>query len=87
MGAECKRAPRSAFTANKFIISAAIRLAISVAVIAGFKSQHSQAPQVYQRQMDLLYRIILFASGALPIRRLEVALTDFPSLPWWPCPV
>jgi hypothetical protein len=30
----------SAFTANKFIISAAVRLAIDVAVIARFKSQH-----------------------------------------------
>ena len=28
---------------------------------------------MHQRQMDLLYRIILFASSALPIRRLEVA--------------
>ena len=28
---------------------------------------------MHQRQMDLLYRIILFASGALPIKRLEVA--------------
>jgi hypothetical protein len=28
---------------------------------------------VHQRQMDLLYRIILFAGSALPIRRLEVA--------------
>jgi len=40
VGAECKRAPLSAFTANKFIISAAVRLTIGVAVIAGFKSQH-----------------------------------------------
>jgi hypothetical protein len=40
VGAEIKRAPLCAFTANKFIISAAVRLAIGVAVIAGFKSQH-----------------------------------------------
>jgi hypothetical protein len=41
-GAECKRAPLSAFTANKFIISLP-SLAIGVAVIAGFKSQHKSS--------------------------------------------
>jgi hypothetical protein len=47
VGAEGKRAPLFAFTVSKFIISAAVRLAIGIAVIAGFKSQHKSSAAIH----------------------------------------